>query len=453
MRTIRRSADAGRPWGRDDSVQVSSTELRQATESPLGPVSKARVRCGDLLATNLNEPSPGASGEAGFWGVAGMYLLIQVGGTIPIPLWVLWQSKLGFGTGTLTLVFAIYTLGTLVSLLLLAPLSDRVGRRPVLVLAVALAAASTVVYLVADTVLLLFVARFISGAAVALTTAAGAAALRELEPGSRARRASLTTAAVTMGGLALGPLLAGVMAEYAHDPLRLVFWIYLALLVPALIAVLRTRETVPPDRRVAWRPGRIALPRDRSAFAIAAATAFCAFTLLGLYSSLVPSFLRSGLHVRNHAVAGLIVSMIFVVGTITQLLLFRISPKQALTSGLLLLLVGLALIELGLWNASLAIFIGGTIAGGLAVGLLFMGSLAIVNQIAEPERRAQVLATYFVCTYAGLAVPAITVGEATDSIGANKATLVCAIAIAVLALRALNALLRRRDATAIGSTA
>jgi MFS family permease len=432
---------------------VSSTTLRQPADSSPETVAKPRVRCGDLLATNLNEPPAEAPGEAGFWGVAVMYLVIQAGGTIPIPLWVLWQSKFGFGTGTLALVFAIYTLGTLVSLLLIAPLSDRIGRRPVLVLAVALAVVSTVVYLVADTVLLLFVARFISGTAVALTTAAGAAALRELEPGSRARRASLTTAAVTMGGLALGPLLAGVTAEYASDPLRLVFWIYLALLVPALAAVLQARETVAPDRRVAWRPGRIALPRDRSAFALAAATAFCAFALLGLYSSLVPSFLRSGLHERNHAVAGLIVSMIFFVGMITQLLLFRISPMQALSSGLILLLVGLALIELGLWDASLAILIGGTIAGGLAVGLLFMGSLAIVNQIAEPDRRAQVLATYFVCTYAGLAVPAIAVGEAADSIGANKATLVCAIAIAALALLGMNALLRRRGSNAIGSTA
>jgi MFS family permease len=304
---------------------------------------------------------------------------------------------------------------------------------------------STGAYLIADTVLLLFVARFISGMAVALTTAAGAAALRELEPDSRARRASLTTAAATMGGLALGPLLAGFTAEYGRDPLRLVFWIYLVLLIPALVAVLLARETVPPGRRVAWRPGRIALPRDRSGFALAAATAFCAFTLLGLYSSLVPSFLRSGLHERNHAVAGLIVSMIFFVGAVTQLLLFRISPRQALSWGLLVLLVGLALIELGLWGASLGIFVTGTVAGGVAVGLLFMGSLAIVNQIAEPDRRAQVLAAYFVCTYAGLAVPAIAVGEASDAIGASKATLYCAMAIAALALLALSAVLRRQE--------
>jgi MFS family permease len=234
--------------------------------------------------------------------------------------------------------------------------------------------------------------------------------------------------------------------------LRLVFGIYLALLIPALVAVLLAREPVAPDRRVAWRPGRIALPRDRSAFALAAATAFCAFTLLGLYSSLVPSFLRSGLHERNHAVAGLIVSMIFFVATITQLLLFRISPRQALSWGLPVLLVGLALIELGLWDTSLGIFVAGTIAGGVAVGLLFMGSLAIVNQIAEPDRRAQVLAAYFVCTYAGLAVPAIAVGEAIDSIGANRATLYCAIVTAALAFLALIARLGVERASSLWRT-
>jgi MFS family permease len=97
-----------------------------------------------------------------------------------------------------------------------------------------------------------------------------------------------------MGGLALGPLLAGFHSRVRTRSLRLVFWIYLVLLVPALVAVMLATEMVPPDRRVAWRPGRIALSRTRSAFALAAATAFCAFTLLGLYSSLVPSFLRSG---------------------------------------------------------------------------------------------------------------------------------------------------------------
>jgi predicted MFS family arabinose efflux permease len=105
------------------------------------------------------------------------------------------------------------------------------------------------------------------------------------------------------------------------------------------------------------------------------------------------------------------------------------------------LLAALALIELGIWDGSLGVFVAGTIAGGVAVGLLFMGSLALVNQIAEPDRRAQVLSTYFVCTYAGLALPAIAVGEATDRIGANRATLYCAIAITALAVPALRTLL------------
>jgi MFS family permease len=369
-----------------------------------------------------------------------MFAVIQVGGALPITLWGIWQQRLGFSTGTLALVFAVYALGTLISLILLVPLSDQIGRRPALFVSIGLAVTSTVLYLAIDSVALLFAARFVSGMAVAITTGSGAAALRELEPHSNARRASLVTTVATLGAIGLGPLLGGVLAQYAGHPLTLVFWIYLVLLVGASVCVGYAQETVAVAKRVRLTPNRLALPaRARVAFAVAAAAGFCAFALLGLFSSVVPSFLGNALHERNHAIAGAIVSTIFIAATLAQLLLFRLSPTNALTLGLPLLLVGLSLIALGLWQASLAIFVGGTVAGGVAVGLSFMGSLATVNQIAEPERRAQILAAYFVACYAGIAVPAIAVGEAADSIGAKDATLVCAIALTAVLLLALSA--------------
>jgi MFS family permease len=410
------------------------------------------IICGDLLAAHLHEPmTTSERARRGFWAVAGMFFVMQIGGSLPISLWVLWQEKFDFGTGTLTLVFAVYTLGTFLSLILLVPLSDQLGRRPALMASIGLAVLSSALYLVADGVQMLFVARFVSGLAVGITTASGAAALRELEPGSRARRASLVTTAVTMGGLGTGPLLAGVLAEYAAEPLRLVFWLYLGLLGVAFLAVVFASETVQRAARISWRPGRLALPaRARGEFLLACAAGFCAFTLLGLFSSVVPSFLETGLHERNHAVAGAIVCTIFYVATATQLLLFRLTPNQALAAGLPLLLVGLALIELGLWNGSLPVFIAGTVTGGAAVGLTFMGSLAVVNRVAEPERRAQILAAYFVANYAGIALPSIAVGEAVASLGADDATLYCAIAVAVLALTVLSVIRRGGQPLPIG---
>ena len=400
-----------------------------------------KPRCGDLMSLHLGEPAALADARRGFWPVAAMFAVMQVGGAIPITLWVIWQQRLDFSTGTLALVFAVYTLGTLISLILFVPLSDQIGRRPALFVSIGLAVASTALYLAVDNLVLLFLARFVSGMAVALTTGSGAAALRELEPHSNARRASLVTTAATLGAIGLGPLLAGVLAQYTAHPLTLVFWIYLALLAGASVCVGYAHETVTVTEHVRWTPNRLALPaRARIAFAVAAAGGFCAFALLGLFSSVVPSFLGSALHERNHAIAGAIVSTIFIAATIAQLLLFRLSPTHALALGLPLLLVGLALIELGLWQASLPIFLTGTIASGVAVGLTFMGSLATVNQIAEPDRRAQILAAYFVACYSGIALPAIAVGEAANSVGAKDATLLCAIALTAVILLALSAI-------------
>jgi len=399
-----------------------------------------KPRCGDLMSLHVGEPAATSKARRGFWPVASMFAVIQVGGAIPITLWGIWQQRLGFSTGTLALVFAVYALGTLISLILLVPLSDQVGRRPALFVSIGLAVTSTLLYLSVDSVALLFAARFVSGMAVAITTGSGAAALRELEPHSNARRASLVTTVATLGAIGLGPLLGGVLAQYAGHPLTLVFWIYLMLLAGASVCVGYAQETVAVAKRVRWTPNRLALPaRARVEFAVAAAAGFCAFALLGLFSSVVPSFLGSALHEANHAIAGAIVAMIFFAATVAQLLLFRLTPTHALTLGLPLLLVGLALIESGLWRASLAIFVGGTVVGGVAVGLSFMGSLATVNQIAEPERRAQILAAYFVACYAGIAIPAIAVGEVADSIGARDATLSCAIALTAVVFLALSA--------------
>src|SRR3954468_6881963 len=97
------------------------------------------VRCRDHLDISVGAVAAGA-GARGFRRVAGAFLVLQAGGTLPIPLYVLWQRQIGFATGTLTLIFAAYSLGTLISLLALAPLSDQLGRRPAMLFAIVLAA-------------------------------------------------------------------------------------------------------------------------------------------------------------------------------------------------------------------------------------------------------------------------------------------------------------------------
>jgi len=247
--------------------------------------------------------------------------------------------------------------------------------------------------------------------------------------------ASLTATAMNTGGLGAGTLFAGVIAAYAHDPVRLVFWIYLATVAAALLGVSTVAETVRRQERVSWRPRGLGLPgARRGTFWLAGAAAFAVFSQLGLYSSLVPSFLAGSLHEHNLAVAGTVSAAIFLVATATQLSFHRVTPGRAINAGLALLLAGLALIELGLWTGDLGVLLVGTLGGGLAVGFAFMGAAATVDLLASPERRGQVLATFFCCAYAGLSCPALAVGIATDSVSVTSATLACAVAIGVISI-------------------
>jgi len=409
------------------------------------------ARCGDWL--DLRTGRAGASDaakatRAGFWIVAAAFVVVQAGGTIPIPLYVIWQPRFGFGAGVLTLIFAVYALGTLLALLLISPLSDELGRRPALTLAIAFSAASTGVFLVADSIPALLVARFLSGIASGLVAATAAAALAELEPQSRSRRASLTATAANLGGLGLGTLFAGIVAQYGHDPTKLVFWIYLAVLGPTLLSLTVVPETVHRATAVRWRPQGLQVPaKARRRFALVGGAIFCAYTLNGLFSSLVPSFLADSLHERNHAIAGAIAAAIFLIAAVSQLVLHKLTPRAALSVGITMLLVSLALIELALWNGSLAVFLAGTVVGGLAVGLAFMGGLATVNLIAEPEHRAQVVSAFLSCAFAGLTIPAVAVGLASQSIGTQDATLYCSIVIGALAIVAIGAVRRGQDVT------
>jgi predicted MFS family arabinose efflux permease len=394
------------------------------------------LTCGDHLDLRT-DPRLGdhRRGARGFWAVAAAFATIQFGGAIPIPLYGLWRERFPFGNGTLTAIFAIYVLGTLLALLLLAPLSDQVGRRPLLLTALILVAAGTGLFLIASDVAILMAARFVSGLAAGIATATATAALHELQPTARAKFASLIATAMNTGGLGVGTLFAGIIGAYAPDPTKLVFWIYLAVVAAAMLWMTTASETVQRPDRVSWRPRGLSVPATRrGTFWLAGAAAFAVFSQLGLYSSLVPSFLAGPLHEHNLAVAGTVSAAIFIVATATQLSFHQVSPRRAIEVGLVLLLTGVALIELGLWTGLFGVLLGGTLFGGLAAGFAFMGAAATANILASPERRGQVLATFFCCAYAGLSCPALGVGIATDSVSVTRATLVCAIAIGAIAI-------------------
>jgi MFS family permease len=271
-----------------------------------------------------------------------------------------------------------------------------------------------------------------------LTTGTATAALTELAPAAASRRASLVATAANMFGLGLGPLIAGLFAQYARNPTVLVFEVYLGVLAVAGLCLFFVPETVSPRRRPTLRFAGLGIPEQgRSGFIAAALAGFAGFALIGLLTALAPTFLGSVLHDSNHAVAGAVVFALLGAGAITQVAVSRLPSRPVMMAGLGVFLAGLALITAALSAASMALFLIGTIVTGIAVGAVFLGSLATANRLAPPGQRGQVVSTYFVAAYCGLIVPVVGVGVLSEFVSDFTAVLTLAIVLAVLSVYAL----------------
>jgi MFS family permease len=348
-----------------------------------------------------------------------------------------------FSAAVVTVIFAVYAAGVLAPLLLAGRSSDQAGRKPVLAAALGASALSTVVYILAANVGVLLAGRILSGLSAGLMTGTATAALTELITASADRRASLVATATNMGGLGLGPLIAGLFAQYAPHPTTLVFEVYLAVLAAGGLCLLFVPETVGPPRRPALRFAGFGIPgRGRGEFIAAGAAAFSAFSLLGLFSALAPTFLGSVMHEHSHVTAGAVVFLLFAAGTLTQLLAARFPSRPVVMTGLGLLLAGLALIVAALAAASMALFLAGTAVAGVAVGAVFLGSLATANRLAPPGRRGQAISAYFVACYCGLTIPVVGVGVAAGFIGDFRAVLALSILLAALCIFALASIVK-----------
>jgi MFS family permease len=334
-----------------------------------------------------------------------------------------------------TVTFAVYAAAVIATLLLAGRSSDQAGRRPVLAVALGASALSTVVFILAPDLAALIAARIVSGLSAGLMTGTATATLTELVPPQGRRRASLVATAANMAGLGLGPLIAGLFAQYAPDPTRLVFEVYLAVLAVAGLILVLVPETVPHRTRPALRFAGLGIPeRGRGEFIAAGVAAFAAFALLGLFSSVVPGFIASQLHQGSHAVQGAVVFLLFAVGAVTQVAVSRLSSRRVVLAGLILFLAALALIVAALAESAMALFLAGTVAGGVAVGAIFLGSLATANRLAPAERRGQAISAFFVACYAGLIIPVVGVGLLTGFTGAFAATVTFSVLLAVLCL-------------------
>ena len=243
--------------------------------------------------------------------VASIITAAFMGSVIITPLYSLYQQKFGFSEITLTLVYAVYVVGNFAALLLFGQISDAVGRKRVSFPGLGLAACSALLFLFAHGTAWLYAGRLAIGLAVGILSGTGTAWLAEhFGPDARSE-ATVTAATANLVGIAVGPLLGGLLAQYGPAPLELPFVAYLVILAVVAMAIVRPAET--RERRVARlrelrvRP-RIGVTRGRlRSFTAPAVTGFVTFALGGLYFALIPTIVIRELHRTNVAVGGLVV--------------------------------------------------------------------------------------------------------------------------------------------------
>ncbi|MEU6322791.1 MFS transporter [Streptomyces sp. NPDC047009] len=363
----------------------------------------------------------------GFWTTTLAFLVNMGFSAVPTPLYVLYQRRDHFSTIMITVVYAVYAVGVIASLFLAGHLSDWIGRKRVLVPALLLNIVSALVFVLAPSLPGLLVARVLSGVSVGLTTATATAYLSELHLGTwrgrsgSLRRSQIVATAANLGGIGFGPLVAGLLAQYAPQPLVLPYVVFLVALAALAVLVAFSPETADlPDPAPRYRPQRIAVPEHaRRMFFAAVATGLGAFAVYGIFNSLAPSFLAGTLHESSHAVAGAVAFAAFAAGAVAQIALSRASLALTLRTGPLVLVPGLALLVGGMWLPSLAMFVIGGVLTGAGGGLAFRSALTAAGATAPPESRAEALAFFFLGAYLGLSVPVVALGIATQYVSAR----------------------------------
>jgi MFS family permease len=389
----------------------------------------------------MTEPTGASPRVSALVATASIIAVAFMGSVIVTPMYSVYQEKFGFSEITLTLIYAVYVVGNVAALLLFGQISDQAGRKRTALPALVIAAASAVAFLLADGTEWLYVARLLIGLAVGILSGTGTAWLAEHLGPARRTQATVIAATANLSGIAVGPLLGGLLVQYGPARLILPFVVYLVLLAVVALAVARTPQ--PVARRVnrlhdiRIHP-RIGVPRERMhLFAAPALTGFVIFALGGLYFALIPGIVIRDLHERNLAVGGLVVFELGAVAAACIVLGRRVRPSAAMVSGLVALLPAVGLVIAAQAARSMPLLLLAAAFAGVTMAFGYRGSLEVVNQIAPDDRRAEVVSSYFIACFVGNSVPVIGVGVLTTVTDPLVASAAFAVTIAVLGLAAV----------------
>jgi MFS family permease len=384
---------------------------------------------------------PRLSGGPAILLLASLVVTLLASSSAPTPLYAIYQARWGFSPITTTVVFGVYALAVLTALLTLGKLSDHLGRRPILLAALAAHAASLVVLATAPGVPELLLGRVIQGLSTGAALGAIGAGMLDVD-----RERGTFANAVSPGlGTGTGAFVSALLVRYLPAPTHLVYLALLGVLVLQAIGVALMRETVTP------KPGALAtlvpevkLPRElRGPVLVAAPVLFAVWALAGLYGALGPALVRHLTGSSALVLGALSLTALAAPAVLAVIVLRNAAARTVMRTGILALIAGVAITLLALDVRSVSLFFLGTVIGGLGFGSGFQGGIRTVVPRAAAHERSGLLSLLYTVSYLGLGLPAVIAGFLVVHGGGLVTTAYeYGAAVIVLALPALAELLR-----------
>jgi MFS family permease len=437
---------------------MGSAGSAQHTGTPV----KVTVTTAATAKATAAGPTPRREVWLAAWPVTAVFILSNTA----TPLYVLWQKELGFSSGMLTVVFACYIVGLIAALLVAGVVSDRIGRKPVLLPALALAIVASVLFATAGSIVALAVARLLSGVAVGSIVSAGMAAVTDVAGPDRKRLAALLASTAMVLGAGLGPLLAGVLSETLPGPTVTVFLAEIALLALAVLAVVRMplhrpsgpgplfRGSVLPQPPMGGAPRRGAwvrvpsVPRANRVHLLLGIVVFApGITSTSFVLSLGPSLLADLLGTTSRVVAGATAFVMFTAATAVQFAVRRLKVGAILSAGAVSTAVAMASLALAVQLSATPLLALAAVLAGAGQGMGQLGGLTLISAHVPAARLAEANAALNVGGYVPAGLLPVAVGYLSDAVGLSRGTTVFSAVVAAAALAGGAVVVAHRRAT------
>jgi MFS family permease len=375
-------------------------------------------------------PRPTVPPVVAFVSSAIAFMTVMAAAGAPSALLVVYQQHWHFSDSELTVAFAIYALALLLALLGIGSLSDRIGRRPVLIAALALQAVAMVVFLLAPNIGVIVVARALQGFATGAATSAFSAYIPEVAPTARKKVAALVVSIASVAGLGIGVVLTGVAIQFAAAPAAVVFGAALAIVVIAIVVTAASPETVGERQTGEALVPRIGVPSAaRTAFARTAPGMIGIWMSAGLVLGLGASIVHQALHVTSGAALGLVVAAQPLAAAVSALVLGPLMPpRRFMLAGYVAVLAGVSLEACSFAAGLASLIICGAIITGLGFGAVFSSTLGILVPLTRAQERAKLFSAVYVVAYLAYGIPTIAAGFLSDAIGLLPAAITYAAA-------------------------